>query len=131
MVKRTWMYTDCIRISGPQLIGVLSAQQAEGRKRPFCTYAFVGSVCTSDAFGPGYSVVRRCSISCKQGQLWCISGLHAGYVGTDTDETQRSNKSKAGRSFSKNLVRYRFFTWVYDENRMGALRFKLDPAGPF
>ncbi len=52
-------------------------------------------------------------------------------MGEGADAKKRSRHSKIGRAKSKKLLESDFLLGVFDGHRIGAIRFKLEAAGPF
>jgi serine/threonine-protein kinase HipA len=127
-----WVYADWIGISGPQLIGILSAQQARGRKAFSFTY------------DPSW-VRSRPQMLLDPDIQWYGGAQYPGgkenfgvFLDSMPDTWGRTLmkrkemvKARTGGRPARKLYDIDFLLGVYDESRMGALRFKLDPQGPF
>ncbi len=117
-----WVYAHWIGMPGPKCIGILSAQQAKGKK----------------VFGFEYD---KLWLKSKEQQLldpdisW-FPGIQypqgKDNFGMFLDSMPDSwGKKLMMRRAKKPLYDIDYLLGVYDECRMGALRFKLDPDGPF
>ncbi len=126
------VYADWMGLSGPKLIGTLSAQQAKGRK------AF------SFHYDPQWirSEAQRLldpDIQWFTGAQHPDSKENFGVFMDSMPDTwgrtlmKRRSAQQAADEGKPTPVLYDidFLLGVYDETRMGALRFKLDPDGPF
>lgn len=126
------VYADWIGLSGPKLIGTLSAQQAKGRK------AF------SFNYDPQW-IQSEAQRLLDPDIQWFTGAQHPNskenfgvFMDSMPDTWGRTlMKRRAAQQAAEEgkptptLYDIDFLLGVYDETRMGALRFKLDPNGPF
>jgi serine/threonine-protein kinase HipA len=127
-----YVYADWIGLGGPKPIGILTAQQAKGRK------AF------SFAYDKGWIQSEAQSLLDPDIQ-WFSGAQHPdgkenfGVFMDSMPDTwgkrlmvrRAAQKAAEEGKVAANLYDIDFLLGVYDETRMGALRFKLDPGGPF
>ena len=127
-----WVYAHWKGLAEPQLIGVLSAHQAKGRKA--FGFEYEKSWLNSRA-----QVVLDPEISWYTGTQFPPAKENFGVFMDSMPDTwgrklmQRRAASKAreqGKT-APNLYELDYLLGVHDSTRMGALRFKLDPDGPF
>ena len=127
-----WVYADWIGLSGPQLIGMLSVHQAKGRKAFSFSYSM-------DWLKSNYAIQIDPDIEQFSGHQFPIGKENFGFVLDSMPDTwgRTLMKRRAGilsKEFDekpKNLYDLDFLLGVFDESRMGALRFKLHEDGPF
>jgi serine/threonine-protein kinase HipA len=127
-----YVYADWIGLRGPKPIGILTAQQAKGRK------AF------SFAYDKGWIQSEAQSLLDPDIQ-WFSGAQHPdgkenfGIFMDSMPDTwgkrlmvrRAAQKAAEEGKVAANLYDIDFLLGVYDETRMGALRFKLDHDGPF
>lgn len=129
-----WVYADWKGMRGPKCIGILSAQQAKGRKAFSFSY-------DKDWISSQEQVLLDPDIAWYSGQQYPLSGEKENF-GVFLD----SMPDTWGRTLMKRRVAIRareqakpvpvlydidFLLGVQDLSRMGALRFKKDPDGDF
>ena len=127
-----YVYADWIGMEEPKLIGVLSAQQAKGKKAFSFEY---------DALWlkTGQKFLLDPDISLFSGSQYPNQKENFGiFLDSMPDTWGRTlMKRKAAQLAKENNVKtptlydIDFLLGVYDESRMGALRFKIDPNGDF
>ena len=116
----------------PKLIGILSAQQAKGKK----AFSFEYS---NDWIQSTEQILLDPDIGWYKGQQYPNGKENFGIFFDSMPDTwgrtlmkRRSvQKAKEEGKLAPNLNDIDFLLGVYDECRMGALRFKLNPDGPF
>ena len=127
-----WVYADWMGMNGPKLIGMLSAQQAKGKKA--FSFEYSDSWIRSKE-----QILLDPDIGWYSGQQYPYGKEDFGVFFDSMPDTwgrtlmkrrEIQKAKKEGRS-ALNLYDIDFLLGVYDECRMGALRFKLDPDGPF
>lgn len=127
-----YVYADWIGMEEPKLIGVLSAQQAKGKKAFSFEY---------DALWlkTGQKFLLDPDISLFSGSQYPNQKENFGiFLDSMPDTWGRTlMKRKAAQWAKENNIKtptlydIDFLLGVYDESRMGALRFKIDPKGDF
>jgi len=127
-----YVYADWIGMEEPKLIGVLSAQQAKSKKAFSFEY---------DALWlkTGQKFLLDPDISLFSGSQYPNQKENFGiFLDSMPDTWGRTlMKRKAAQLAKENNVKtptlydIDFLLGVYDESRMGALRFKIDPNGDF
>lgn len=127
-----YVYADWIGMEEPKLIGVLSAQQAKGKKAFSFEY---------DALWlkTGQKFLLDPDISLFSGSQYPNQKENFGiFLDSMPDTWGRTlMKRKAAQWAKENNIKtptlydLDFLLGVYDESRMGALRFKIDPNGDF
>ncbi|MFA9393078.1 MAG: type II toxin-antitoxin system HipA family toxin [Prolixibacteraceae bacterium] len=127
-----FVYAHWLGMIEPKLIGVLSAQQAKGRKAFSFEYA-------SNWIKSKEQILLDPDIGWFTGQQYPNGKDNFGVFFDSMPDTWGRTLMKRravqiakeeGRS-APNLYDIDFLLGVYDDCRMGALRFKLDPEGPF
>ncbi|MFZ4707614.1 MAG: type II toxin-antitoxin system HipA family toxin [Bacteroidales bacterium] len=126
------VYADWLGMKEPKLIGVLSAQQAKGKKAFSFEYSH-------DWIESTEQIVLDPDIGWYKGQQYPDSKENFGVFFDSMPDTwgrtlmkRRSvlNAQEEGKP-SPNLYEIDYLIGVFDECRMGALRFKHDSEGPF
>ena len=127
-----YVYADWIGFEEPKLIGVLSAQQAKGKKAFSFQY-------DKTWLKTGQKFLLDPDISLFPGSQYPNQKENFGiFLDSMPDTWGRTlMKRKAAQTAKENntkaptLYDIDFLLGVYDESRMGALRFKIDPNGDF
>ncbi len=127
-----WVYAHWAGMTAPKCIGILSAHRAKGRK------AF-GFEYDSDWITSKEQILLDPDIGWYQGQQYPNQKENFGiFLDSMPDTWGRTLMKRRAAQLSKEegkqapvLYDIDFLLGVYDESRMGALRFKLDPEGPF
>ena len=127
-----WVYAHWQGMPDPKWIGILSSQQAKGKT----TFSF--------AYNPAWlnsteQILHDTDISWYKGPQFPGNKTNFGvFLDSMPDRWGRTLlKRRAAQLAQKSghppevLYDIDFLLGVYDESRMGALRFKLDPEGPF
>lgn len=132
--KRTdiYVYADWIGLGAPQLMGMLSAQQAKGRKA--FSFLYEKRWIQSDA-----QRLLDPDIQWYTGPQHPMGKENFGMFMDSMPDTwgrklmQRKAAQVAEEKGSRPVALHDidYLLGVFDETRMGALRFKLDPEGPF
>jgi serine/threonine-protein kinase HipA len=117
-----WVYAHWIGMGEPRCIGILSAQQAKGRKAFSFAY-------DKDWMASKEQRLLDPDISWFPGTQYPQSKENFGMFLDSMPDTW--GRKLMMRRAKKNLYDIDFLLGVYDESRMGALRFKLDPQGEF
>lgn len=127
-----WVYAHWKNMQEPKCIGVLFAQQAKGRKSFSFEY-------NRDWINSGEQFLLDPDIGWYTGGQFPNGKENFGVFMDSMPDTwgrklmQRRAAQKARESgkTTPNLYEIDFLLGVHDFTRMGALRFKLDPGGPF
>jgi len=126
------VYADWTGMSAPECIGILSAQQAKGRKS--FSFSYDQKWITShkqlilDPDILGYSGIHYPNGKENFGMFSDSMPDTWGRTLMKRREAQRALEEKRP---ARTLYDIDFLSGVHDASRMGALRFKLDPNGPF
>ena len=127
-----FVYAHWLGMSEPKLIGILAAHQGKGRK----SFSFAYQ---KDWLKSNQSFLLDPDIQYFSGPQFPVLKENFGIFLDSMPDTwgrtllkRRANSlaKKQGKSPS-NLYEIDFLLGVFDESRMGALRFKLDPKGDF
>ena len=127
-----FVYAHWLGMSEPKLIGILSAHQGKGRK----SFSFAYQ---QDWLKSNQSFLLDPDIQYFSGPQFPVLKENFGIFLDSMPDTwgrtllkRRANSlaKKQGKSPS-NVYEIDFLLGVFDESRMGALRFKLDPKGEF
>ena len=126
------VYADWLGMKGPKLIGVLSAQQAKGKK----TFSFEYS---DDWIQSTEQILLDPDIGWYKGQQYPNGKDNFGVFFDSMPDTwgrtlmkrRSAQNAKDEGKPAPNLYDIDYLLGVYDECRMGALRFKLESEGPF
>jgi len=126
-----YVYADWIELNGPTLLGILSAHYGKGRKSFSFEY-------NTDWLKSKERIAFDPDIEWYSGQQFPNNKADFGvFLDSMPDTWGRTimkrraaleSKDKTGR---KILYDIDYLLGVYDESRMGALRYKLDANGPF
>lgn len=127
-----WVYADWIGMSGPKPIGILAAQQAKGRKSFSFTY-------NHDWIASHEQLLLDPDIAWFSGAQYPNQKENFGLFLDSMPDTWGRTLMKRRASILarekgtplQTLYDIDFLLGVHDQSRMGALRFKLDPDGPF
>ena len=127
-----YVYADWQELGGPQLMGVLSAHQAKGRKAFSFTY-------DKQWLRSGNQYLIDPDLQFFAGQQFANGKENFGVFLDSMPDTwgrtlmkrRAAQLAKANGASVKTLYDVDFLLGVYDETRMGALRFKLDLEGDF
>lgn len=127
-----WVYAHWLGMKEPKCLGILSANQAKGRKAFSFTY-------DKDWFKSGEQYILDPEIGWYNGPQFPVGKENFGvFLDSMPDRWGRTLlKRRAAQNVSEKkgkpikLYEVDFLLGVQDESRMGALRFKLDPEGPF
>jgi serine/threonine-protein kinase HipA len=126
------VYADWQGMKEPKLIGILSAQQAKGKK----AFSFEYS---KEWIQSKEQILLDPDIGWYSGQQYPYGKENFGVFFDSMPDTwgrtlmkrREIQKAKKEGRLALNLYDIDFLLGVYDECRMGALRFKLDSEGPF
>ena len=127
-----FVYAHWLGMSEPKLIGILSAHQGKGRK----SFSFAYQ---QDWLKSNQSFLLDPDIQYFSGPQFPVLKENFGIFLDSMPDTwgrtllkRRANSlAKMQGKSSSNLYEIDFLLGVFDESRMGALRFKLDPKGEF
>ncbi|RXK81432.1 type II toxin-antitoxin system HipA family toxin [Filimonas effusa] len=116
----------------PQCIGVLSAQQAKGRKAFGFEYAKEWMHSKAQmTLDPDISWYTGIQYPNNKENFGVFMDSMPDTWGRTLMKRRAAQQARDAGKPAPNLYDIDFLLGVYDESRMGALRFKLDPAGPF
>ncbi|WP_317134303.1 type II toxin-antitoxin system HipA family toxin [Flavobacterium agricola] len=127
-----YVYADWKGIDGPLLMGILSAHQAKGRK----AFSFIydkqwlqsGHV---DQLDPDLQLYTGPQFANNKENFGVFLDSMPDTWGRTLMKRREAQLAILNKEKAKNLYDIDFLLGVYDETRMGAIRFKLDPNGPF
>lgn len=127
-----FVYAHWLGMNEPKLIGILSAHQGKGRKSFSFEYE-------KEWLKSNQSFLLDPDIQHYSGPQFPVSKENFGIFLDSMPDTwgrtlmkrRASALAKVQGKSSSNLYEIDFLLGVYDESRMGALRFKLDPNGDF
>ena len=127
-----FVYAHWLGMTEPKLIGILSAQQGKGRKSFSFEYE-------KEWLKSNQSFLLDPDIQHYSGPQFPVSKENFGFFLDSMPDTwgrtlmkrRASALAKEQGKSPSNLYEIDFLLGVYDESRMGALRFKLDPNGDF
>ena len=127
-----WVYADWAGMSGPKTIGILSAHQGKGKKSFSFEYdpEWVKSE-RQILLDPEIQWYTGPQYSNKEQNFGVFLDSMPDTWGRTLMKKRASQKAKEENKPVPTLYDIDFLLGVYDANRMGALRFKLDPDGPF
>lgn len=132
MTTEIFVYADWTGISAPECLGILSAQQAKGRKSFSFSYdqKWLSSnkqlILDPDILG--YSGIQYPNGKENFGVFTDSMPDTWGRTLMKRREAQRASEEKRP---ARTLYDIDYLLGVHDVSRMGALRFKLNPDGPF
>jgi serine/threonine-protein kinase HipA len=127
-----WVYADWAGLKGPKCIGVLTAQQAKGKKAFSFEYGENWLLRTE-------KLLLDPDIHWFSGRQYPSGKENFGLIMDSMPDTwgrtlmrrKASHRAKQEGKPMPTLYEIDYLLGVYDESRMGALRFKTDPEGPF
>ncbi len=127
-----FVYADWIGLSEPTLIGILSAQQAKSRKA--FSFAYDKSWIQSDAqrlLDPDIQWFTGAQHPAGKENFGVFMDSMPDTWGRKLMLRRAALQAAAESKPALSLYDIDFLLGVFDETRMGALRFKLKPDGPF
>ncbi|MHC5310631.1 type II toxin-antitoxin system HipA family toxin [Myroides sp. LJL116] len=127
-----FVYADWQGLNAPLLMGILSAHQAKGRKAFCFTYDKLW-------LQSGHHSQLDPDLQLFTGPQFAVGKENFGVFWDSMPDTwgrtlmkrREAQLAKLNGEKAKTLYDIDFLLGVYDHTRMGALRFKLDPNGPF
>lgn len=127
-----YVYADWQGLNGPMLMGLLSAHQAKGRKAFSFTY-------DKNWLKSGHQFLLDPNLQLYTGPQFANDNENFGVFLDSMPDTwgrtlmkrREAQLAKLSGTKAKTLYDIDFLLGVYDDTRMGALRFKLDSNGPF
>ena len=127
-----WVYADWAGLNGPKCVGILSAQQAKGKK------AFSFEYDRNWLLQPEKFLLDP-DILWFSGRQYPSGKENFGVIMDSMPDTwgrtlmrrKAAHKALQEGKPTPTLHEIDYLLGVYDESRMGALRFKTDPEGPF
>lgn len=127
-----YVYADWIGLEGPKLIGVLTAQQAKGRKA--FSFHYDKDWIRSEAqrlLDPDIQWFTGAQHPNGKENFGVFMDSMPDTWGRRLMVRRAAQKAAEEGKAAPHLYDIDFLLGVYDETRMGALRFKLEPNGPF
>ncbi len=127
-----WVYAHWVGMPEPKCIGILSAHQAKGRKAFSFEYdkEWIRSK-PQMLLDPEIQWYTGPQFSNKEENFGIFLDSMPDTWGRTLMKKRAAQKAKEEGKPVPTLYDIDFLLGVYDENRMGALRFKLEPDGPF
>lgn len=127
-----YVYADWIGMEEPKLIGVLSAQQAKGKKVFSFEYDALW-LKTGQKFllDPDISLFSGSQYPNQKENFGIFLDSMPDTWGRTLMKRKAAQWAKENNTKTPTLYDIDFLLGVYDESRMGALRFKIDPNGDF
>lgn len=127
-----YVYAHWIGMQAPKIVGILSAQQAKGKKAFSFEY-------DKDWLKSGQQFLLDPDIQLYGGPQYPNQKENFGIFLDSMPDTwgrtlmkrREAQKAKEKKEKPKTLYDIDYLLGVYDESRMGALRFKIDPNGDF
>ena len=127
-----WVYADWVGMTEPKCIGILSAHQAKGRKAFSFEYKAEWVKSKQQLMlDPDIGWFTGPQFSSKTQNFGIFLDSMPDTWGQTLMKKRAAQKAKEDDKPVPTLYDIDFLLGVYDKNRMGALRFKLDPEGPF
>lgn len=127
-----WVYAHWKGMNEPVLIGTLSAHQAKGRKA--FSFEYDRSWLNSQAqiaLDPDISWYSGTQFPAGKENFGVFMDSMPDTWGRKLMQRRAALKSREEGTPQKSLYELDYLLGVHDSTRMGALRFKLDPNGPF
>jgi serine/threonine-protein kinase HipA len=127
-----WVYAHWLGMKEPGLIGILSAHSGKGRK----SFSFEYDkewITTQERilFDPDLEWYSGPQYPNKKENFGMFLDSMPDSWGRTLMQRREAQKAKEEGRTTRKLYDIDFLLGVYDESRMGALRFKTDPEGPF
>lgn len=127
-----YVYADWIGMEEPKLIGVLSAQQAKGKKAFSFEYdALWLKTGLKFLLDPDISLFSGSQYPNQKENFGIFLDSMPDTWGRTLMKRKAAQWAKENNTKTPTLYDIDFLLGVYDESRMGALRFKIDPNGDF
>lgn len=127
-----YVYADWVGLSQPTLVGVLSAHQAKGRKA--FSFEYDKQWLKTNAqrlIDPDIQFYSGQQFPNNKENFGVFLDSMPDTWGRTLMKRREAQLAKANGTKAKTLYDIHFLLGVYDETRMGAFRFKLDPDGAF
>lgn len=127
-----WVYADWQGMAEPKCIGILSAQQAKGRKS--FSFAYQPTWLASEEqilLDPEIAWFTGAQYANGKENFGAFLDSMPDTWGRKLMKRRAAQKAKDEKRAVPTLYDIDFLLGVHDESRMGALRFKLVPEGPF
>ncbi|EFK57010.1 type II toxin-antitoxin system HipA family toxin [Sphingobacterium spiritivorum] len=127
-----YVYADWVGLSQPTLVGVLSAHQAKGRKA--FSFEYDKQWLKTNAqrlIDPDIQFYSGQQFPNNKENFGVFLDSMPDTWGRTLMKRREAQLAKANGTKAKTLYDIHFLLGVYDETRMGAFRFKLDPDGDF
>ncbi|SUJ30586.1 Uncharacterized protein related to capsule biosynthesis enzymes [Sphingobacterium spiritivorum] len=127
-----YVYADWVGLSHPTLVGVLSAHQAKGRKA--FSFEYDKQWLKTNAqrlIDPDIQFYSGQQFPNNKENFGVFLDSMPDTWGRTLMKRREGQLAKANGTKGKTLYDIHFLLGVYDETRMGAFRFKLDPDGDF
>lgn len=127
-----YVYADWQGLEGPMLMGILSAHQAKGRKA--FSFSYDKQWLKSGhhhQLDPDLHLYTGPQFANEKENFGLFLDSMPDTWGRTLMKRREAQLAKLNGEKAKTLYDIDFLLGVYDETRMGALRFKLDPNGDF
>ncbi len=127
-----WVYAHWLGMSKPKCIGILSAHQSKGKK--IFGFEYDATWLASEEqfiFDPDIEWYSGPQFPNAKENFGIFLDSMPDTWGRTLMKRRAAQKAKDENKPLPTLLDVDFLLGVYDESRMGALRFKLDPNGPF
>jgi serine/threonine-protein kinase HipA len=130
--KDIYVYADWQTLGGPMLMGVLSAHQAKGRKAFSFSYDKLWLKSGHQfSLDPDLHLFAGPQFAHDKENFGVFMDSMPDTWGRTLMKRREAQLAKLKGEKANKLYDIDFLLGVYDETRMGALRFKLDPKGDF
>lgn len=127
-----YVYADWINLEGPTLMGILSAHQAKGRKAFSFTYDKLWLQSSqTHLLDPDLQLFAGPQFANEKENFGVFLDSMPDTWGRTLMKRREAQLAKLKGEKAKTLYDIDFLLGVYDETRMGALRFKLEPNSSF
>jgi len=127
-----WVYAHWKELSEPQLIGILSAHQAKGRKAFSFEYEKLWINSRAQVLlDPDISWYTGTQFPAGKENFGVFMDSMPDTWGRKLMQRRATLKARDHGKVTPNLYELDYLLGVHDSTRMGALRFKSDPNGPF
>lgn len=127
-----YVYADWVGMEEPKLIGVLSAQQAKGKKAfSFEYYTLWLKTGQKFLLDPDISLFPGSQYPNQKENFGIFLDSMPDTWGRTLMKRKAAQSAKENNTKTPTLYDIDFLLGVYDESRMGALRFKINPNGDF
>lgn len=131
-IKDIWVYADWVGLHGPKLVGVLTAQQAKGKRAFSFEYDKQWlKLPERILLDPDIQWYSGRQYPARKENFGMIMDSMPDSWGKALMRRKAAHEAFQGNKPTPTLYEIDFLLGVFDESRMGALRFKTLPDGPF